>query len=126
MATGRSKTERALGNCWAKLMSNVGHWVQKLPASSLAGLPDWILVTAEVGIVLVEAKLLQSRGNAFVPSQCTKAQRFFLEAVSRHGGEAYVLVLGPESWYLHRVKGKVEFLAREVYDRFARSYDLEF
>ena len=70
----------------------------KLPASSLAGLPDWLLVEPGQGVCLVEAKLRRPMGAAFVRSQLTRAQRFFLECVSRFGGIAYVLILDPSGF----------------------------
>jgi hypothetical protein len=119
VATGKS--EKALGTKWAEFQRGMGNWVVKLPASSLAGLPDWLLVDP-LGISLVEAKLLQPRGNAFVPSQLTRAQRFFLEVVARHGGRSYVLVLGPESWFMMPVRDHVTALSRRIFDQLAEPY----
>lgn len=125
MATGRSRltmsqdgrmrlvpkkvpeTERGRGNLWAELMRAAGWWVQKLPCSALSGLPDWLAVCRHYGITLVEAKKLQPKGAAFVPSQCTRAQRFFLEVVARYGGRTFVLILGPETWMMVEVEARV-------------------
>jgi hypothetical protein len=101
----------------------MGNWVCKLPASSLAGLPDWLLVCRPHGICLVEAKKLQPKGAAFVPSQLTKAQRFFLEVVARHGGMAFVLILGPGHWLMVRVeKGGVERVSRREFNFMSHPY----
>lgn len=70
----------------------------------------------------MEAKKLQPTGSAFVPSQCTRAQRFFLEAVGRHGGLAFVLVLGPESWYMHQVFDRVGRLPRRTWQKLSEPY----
>ena len=118
MATGKS--ERVLGDDWAEVMRARGDWVVKLPSSSMAGLPDWLWVRGPSRFV--EAKKLQERGSAFVPSQCTRAQRFFLEAVARHGGLSYVLVLGPDSWYMQRVFDHVVAISREVFEAKAEAY----
>ncbi len=113
--------ERELGDRWAEKLRSLGAWVVKLPGSSLAGLPDWLVVQRPFGIRLVEAKVSQTVGAPFVPSQCTRAQRFFLEAIARHGGLASVLILGPESFYECRVYDTVravqwpEFLCGEKY-----------
>lgn len=122
MATGKS--ERILGNDWAEVMRDRGAWVQKLPASSLAGLPDWLMVHPDVGICLVEAKKLRNSGAAFLPSQCSRAQRFFLEVVARYGGKSRVLVLGPDSWFMWRVTGwgGVAPLDRAVFEQHAEAY----
>lgn len=121
VATGKS--ERQLGNRWAAFMRACGWWVCKLPASSLAGLPDWLAVGGPYGITLVEAKKLQPKGAAFVPSQCTRAQRFFLNAVARHGGVAFVLVLGPDTWLMQRVeKEGVQRINRRTFDFMSHPY----
>lgn len=120
-----SDSERDRGDLWAEVMRAWGAWVHKLSTSVFSGLPDWLLVHPSLGITLVEAKKLQESGAAFVPSQCTRAQRFFLEVVSRYGGSCYVLVLGPDSWYMQRVEGSVEALAREVFDALAKPYEVQ-
>ena len=116
----RQKSERILGDDWAAVMRARGDWVVKLPSSSMAGLPDWLWVRGPSRFV--EAKKLQERGSAFVPSQCTRAQRFFLEAVGRHGGRAYVLVLGPDTWFMHQVHDHVVALSRVIYGQLAEDY----
>ena len=118
---GTGKSERALGDRWATFQHGLGNWVCKLPASSLAGLPDWLMVDC-FGVSLVEAKKIQPKGAAFVPSQCTRAQRFFLEAVGRHGGRAYVLVLGPERWFMLPVFDHVTALSRVTFGELAETY----
>jgi hypothetical protein len=96
-------------------------WVQKLPAL-LTGIPDWLMVKPGLGICLVEAKKLQEAGSAFVPSQCKRAQRFWLEVVARHGGQSYILVLGRDCWYMSRVEGKVRAISIEEFGEMAELY----
>lgn len=90
--------ERKRGDDWADVLRGRGCWVVKLPGSSLAGVPDWLVVEPGLGIRLVEAKVRNHGRNAFVPSQCTGAQRFFLRNVSAFGGDARVLILDVEHW----------------------------
>lgn len=120
------QTERGRGNLWAKGWRAAGAWVQKLPASSLAGLPDWLLVFPGRGICLVEAKLLRPKGHAFLPSQLSRAQRFFLSVVARHGGEAWVVVLGPESFLEVRVMpdGEIPRVKRSYFNFASVPYPL--
>jgi hypothetical protein len=120
VATGKS--ERELGDLWAELHRSVGNWVQKLPSSDLSGVPDWVVVQKELGTCFMEAKKLQPKGAAFLVKQCTRAQRFFLEAVARHGGEAYILILGPDSFLEVRVVDKVKPVPRRHFDRFSVPY----
>jgi hypothetical protein len=115
-------SETTRGKHWAEEMAARGYWTQKLTTSAFAGLADWLLVHPDFGNCFVEAKKLQKNGSAFVPSQCTKAQQFFLEAVSRHGGMAFILVLGPDRWYMSRVKGKVKRVARTQFNLGAEPY----
>jgi len=80
------------------------------------------MVHPAYGICLLEAKKAQEKGAAFVPSQCTRAQRFFLEAVGRHGGQAFVLVLGPSMWAMHEVRDQVVPLTRMDFDSYGEPY----
>jgi hypothetical protein len=89
-------SERSLGDKWAERERARGAYVLKLPASSTAGIPDWLHVVSGQGAGLVEAKLaLHSRRDEVVyrPEQLTRAQRFILRMVGKHGGRAQVLVL---------------------------------
>ena len=115
-------SERSRGDKWADVMRAEGAWVQKLPSSSLAGMPDWMLVWPPFGVCLVEAKKLQEKGSAFVPSQCSTAQRFFLEVVARHGGHSFILVLGPDRWYMQKVLLTVSPVFRDIFDALAEPY----
>jgi hypothetical protein len=122
VVTGRS--ERALGDRWAELLRGRGCWVCKLPASSLAGLPDWLVVEPHAGIRLVEAKLKRRSGAAFLPSQLTRAQRFFLEVVSRFGGDSRVLILGPETWLEDQVLyGEVQPVEKDTFSWISEPYE---
>lgn len=96
------RLERGLGDRWADRMRRHGWWVQKLPASSMGGLPDWRV--GHPGLPFpprfVEAKRAGPRTSQFAlrRSQLTAAQRFFLERECRAGGSVSVLILGPESY----------------------------
>ena len=114
-------SERSRGDQWAEVMRARGAWVQKLPAL-IPGIHDWLMVRPGLGICLVEAKKLQEKGSAFVPSQCTRAQRFWLEVVARYGGRSYILVLGPDKWVMLPVQGKVKRISRQVFKQWAQSY----
>lgn len=115
-------SERSRGDKWAEVMRARGCWVQKLSTSDFSGLPDWLLVHPTFGNCFMEAKKLQEKGSAFVPSQCTRAQRFFLEAVARHQGQAYILVLGPVNWCMARVREEVKVMTRKEFRAMAESY----
>ena len=114
-------SERSRGDKWADVMRAQGAWVQKLPAL-LTGIPDWLMVKPGLGICLVEAKVIHPGGSAFVPPQCTRAQRFWLEVVARYGGQSYILVLGPDSWLMRRVDGRVVVISRGDFGAFAEPY----
>lgn len=89
----------------------------------LSGFPDWLVVEPMLGIRVVEAKQLQAKGSAFVPSQCSAAQRLFLNAVARHGGAASVLVLGPDHYAEFFVgEGGVKAVSRGEFYGAARPY----
>lgn len=85
-------SERKLGDRWASWWRTRLAWVQKLPASGLSGVPDWLLVEPG-GTRFYEAKRRLEGRVAFKPAQLTRAQRFFLDQVARHGGRAGVVVL---------------------------------
>jgi hypothetical protein len=91
------RSERALGDQWAETKRARGAWVQKLPASNLSGVPDWLLGYG-LGIAFVEAKRRLEGSTAYHPRQLTRAQRFFLDQVARHSGDARVVVLGEEGF----------------------------
>ncbi len=96
-----SGPERTRGDLWAEKLRAQGCWVQKLPASSLPGVPDWLVgKDGGGGTRWVEAKTLEAvRHNGSRPAQaCTGAQRFFLDRVHRAGDTASVLVLGSQGY----------------------------
>lgn len=116
-------SERTRGDHWADAMrAQLGAWVQKLPSSVTSGIPDWLLVDPYLGNCFVEAKKLRPSGPAFVPDQCSRAQRFFLEAVARHGGEAHILVLGPDRWLMRQVRDIVREIPRKDFEALAVPY----
>ncbi len=85
-------------------MRSQGWWVQKLPGSSLAGIPDWIQGHVDHGLVFTEAKTLEAVLRAprrrlaeqgSPRAACSRAQAYFLDQVERYyPGHATVLVLG--------------------------------
>ena len=92
--------ERARGDLWAARMVAQGGWVQKLPASVTAGIPDW-LHARPGGLRLVEAKTRAACAEEGTPWEaCSGAQRFILSMVARYAGSdcARVLVLGEEGY----------------------------
>jgi len=92
-------TEKALGERWAKDLRAAGGFVQKIPASTICGIPDYIVVARPAGIRVVEAKLRLPGRVAYDPKQLRRAQRWFLEAFHAVlGFGASVLVLDPEGW----------------------------
>lgn len=113
-------TETELGQKWARRMRSIGYWVQKLPSSAMAGLPDWIMGDGEQ-VFFVEAKKRLGRRMAFKPSQLTRAQRFFLDNVVRQGGAAMVLVLDEDGFWMldyldiSEINGADFDLAKEAY-----------
>lgn len=94
-----ARSERELGDLWAAQLERAGCWVQKLPASSMAGLPDWLV--GRLGGEpprFVEAKRIGRGVVAFKPDQVTGAQRYFLNRWVQSGGKASLLLLGEEGW----------------------------
>lgn len=71
-------TERQLGNKWAAKRREAGAFVQKLPASTISGIPDWYVADRE-GVGVLEAKKALDEGPlAYSPQQLTGAQIYFL------------------------------------------------
>lgn len=95
-----SGPEKERGLDWAKLMKQRGAWVQKLPASVLAGVPDYVIAEPGRGLRVCEAKAALEGASCFRPRQCSGAQRLFLNAVTRFAGPEYatVLILGDTCW----------------------------
>jgi hypothetical protein len=119
-------TEAALGKRWAETMrKRNGWWVQKLPSSALAGLPDWLAaIPYSNELRLVEAKREQpSRRFAYHPKQLTHAQHFFLEAVNSNGGRADVLVLAEDGYATLRYGQYHKPLPRHQFNRIKEEYD---
>lgn len=98
MTTG---PERKRGDRWAELLRSQGWWVQKLPASSTSGVPDWLRGHVDHGLVWTEAKTLevvQQAPGRRPMNACTVAQRFWLSQIVRYGGRASLLVLSEDCW----------------------------
>lgn len=73
----------------------------KLPASTTAGIPDWLHASEDDGARLVEAKTREACERAGTPwAACSKAQQFVLRMLDHHAGSyaAVVLVLGEEGY----------------------------
>lgn len=89
--------ERDLGDLWAAERQAMGAWTVKLPASSLAGLPDWLVLDGLAEFW--EAKKALPGAKAYDPSQLSAAQRFFQRMLARYaptcGG---VLLLDDDGW----------------------------
>lgn len=118
--------ERLRGDLWAAKLRREGCLVRKVPAWE-AGVPDWMVVAPVThwawGMRLVEAKQLQAKGSAFVPSQCSRAQRKWLEDVAQYGGHASILVLGPKGWAEFQVLDKVRRVTRREFQEAMQSYE---
>lgn len=107
MATRSS--EKQLGEKWAELREASGDWIVKIPASSTAGFPDW-MVLGRGKIELWEAKRVQERGEiAFSPRQLSGAQRFFLKMLARYASECGGVLILDETGFVER--------AARLYDR---------
>lgn len=92
-------TEATLGKLWQARMRRRGAFVQKIPASLVAGIADYLVAERGRGLRAVEAKRRQTAGYAYHPTQLTRAQRFFLGAIDAVvEGCATVLVLGPRGF----------------------------
>ena len=119
-------TERELGDRWA---ATIRAWpsqpfVMKLPASSTAGIPDWLVVGAPYGAQLFEAKLALPTGEwAFDPHhQLTGAQRFILSAIARKWKPAAQLLILDETGYVE-MNYTTRRLPRTVFNRRKRRYE---
>lgn len=90
------------GKKWAKILVSQGWWVEKLPASSLSGVPDWLQGRPDCGVIFTEAKTYEKVKIKGTPrSACTRAQQFFLDQVVRNGGYATILIVGEDHWVEH-------------------------
>ena len=106
-----------------------GCWVQKLPASSMAGLPDWLVGRIKVdvhqnGPRFVEAKAALKGATVYRPGQLTTAQRFFLDRWEESGGWASVLVLAEDGWVEISIESAHTPMKRREFDVIKRSYDV--
>lgn len=115
-------SERDLGDRWCETREADGGWIVKLPASALAGLPDWLLMHGV--IQLWEAKRVQPSGRyAYTPDQLSGAQRFFIRMMSRYAPESGgVLLLGEEGFLEIPAKRAFRKLARSTFERQKESY----
>lgn len=97
-----SQPERERGDKWAAFLRRRGWWVQKVPGSSLSGIPDWeVGMEGGQGVRRVEAKTLEAvlaARDARPRDACSGAQRFHLDRYHRAGDECSLVVLGPESF----------------------------
>jgi len=115
-------SERSLGDRWAELRRARGAFVQKLPASSVAGIPDWLLVHRPFGAQLFEAKRALEGAYAYVPEQLTAAQRFVLGQIARRWKPAAQLLILDETGYLE-MNYTTRRLARTTFNRRKRRYE---
>lgn len=87
--------ERRLGDRWAEVLRARECWVQKLPAGTIAGIPDWLVGEPGQGLRLVEAKaVLGHRELAYHRelSHLTLAQKFWLDQAARFGAAGLLLL----------------------------------
>lgn len=117
-------SERELGDRWAATCRAwpSSPFVMKLPASSTAGIPDWLRVGAPYGAQLIEAKVALAEGDyAFDPEQLSGAQRFTLSAIARRWKPAaQLLILDEDGW--HEMNYTTRRLPRAVFNRRKRRY----
>ena len=119
-------TERSLADRWAEIQRNWPvrrYFVMKLPASSVAGIPDWLRVGPPYGAQLFEAKLALPDGEwAFDPRQLSGAQRFTLGAIARRWKPAAQLLILDETGYLE-LPYTTRRLPRVAFNRRKRRYE---
>lgn len=88
-----------MGERWANALRADGWWVQKLPATAMSGLPDYLVGRESDGVRFVEAKRSRATGSvAFRRDQLSLAQRFFLDRITEAGGMASVVILDEVGW----------------------------
>ena len=86
--------EHIRGDMWKRRLMAEGWWVQKLPGSSLSGIPDYIRGHVDHGLVFTEAKTMEAVLRAKRPTgACSRAQVFFLDQLVRYRATASLLVL---------------------------------
>ena len=128
-----SSPERSRGDRWAEKLRASGCWVQKLPSSSMAGLPDWTVGKIktdihQLGPRFVEAKAALSgtkpSSKVYDPEQVTAAQWFFLDRWSQSGGDASVLILAEDGWIEMSIGSAHRPMLRREFDVIKRSYDI--
>lgn len=90
----------------------------------MAGLPDYLVGHSErkEGVRFVEAKAVGER-QAFHPDWLRLSQHWFLERVHNAGGQASLLIVGPESFLELRWDGARYPMPRWVFDVVAHPYD---
>lgn len=101
MASG---PERERGDKWAAIGIAKRQWYQKLPASTLSGVPDWLVGRWGEGLLFIEAKTysaIKHSKKGTPRSSCTRAQQFFLDQVIKHGGQSRLLIVGEDRWIEH-------------------------
>lgn len=119
--------ERERGDKWAAKLRALGAWVQKLPSSSMAGIPDWLVVYEHRNhwddyARFVEAKRLEVTIGREAKHACTLAQRFFLNAVDAHGGCSSVLVLDDEGYAEFPWPAEIK-VTRELWGELRQPYE---
>ncbi len=117
-------TERALGDNWAEVRQRLGAWIVKIPASSTAGFPDWLVLN--VGIELWEAKRIRTGKTAYDPKQLSGAQRFFIRMMARYLHADYpsgVLLLGEDGYLEVTAKRALRPMSAKAFHRNKEPYD---
>lgn len=117
-----SRTERELGDSWKETREADGAWICKLPASTTAGIPDWLLMLGT--IQLWEAKRIQPGAIAYSPKQLSGAQRFFMRMIARYAPEAGgVLLLGEDGFIEQPAKYALRPMATRTFHQRKEPYN---
>ena len=117
-------TERALGDRWVEVREGLGAWIVKVPASTTAGFPDWLVLN--VGIELWEAKRIGTGKTAYDPKQLSGAQRFFVRMMARYLSPDYpsgVLLLGEDGFLEIRSKRALRPMSAKAFHRNKEPYN---
>lgn len=121
--------EREWGDRWAETLRASGCWIQKLPASMMSGLPDWLVGRLDgLDPRFVEAKTFGAVQNSKGQSPraaCTTSQQFFLDRWTRSGGRASVLIVDESGFIEIDWKDAHRRLTKSIFDHVKWDYRTE-